>query len=168
MSGSQLPVFVRTAAAKDLQCVSDLLAVTWHATYDFVYGAEKVSEITRDWHSAVALQQSLTKPNSEFLLADDGKQILGMAFAASSGRIINLDQLYVLPGQQRRGIGAQLLDEVVACFFDADRIRLEVDPGNAGAIRFYQRHGFVEAGRTKNCGSGQSGIPALIFEKHLG
>ena len=44
---------------------------------------------------------------------------------------------------------------------------LEVDPQNAPAIAFYQAHGFVEVGRTENCGNGQSGIPALIFEKPL-
>ncbi len=168
MSDRQLPVFIRTAAAKDLKAVSDLLRVTWHATYDPLYGSQKVIEITKAWHSVDALQRRLTKPNSEFLLADDGKAILGMAFATSASRTINLHQLYILPGQQGRGIGRQLLEEVLECFFDAERITLEVDPGNIGAIRFYQRHGFDQTGRTDNCGTGQSGIPALVFEKRLG
>jgi ribosomal protein S18 acetylase RimI-like enzyme len=161
------PFFIRTASGRDLPEVSALLGVTWHATYDRLYGVEKVSAITREWHSVDALQKRLVKPNSEFLVADDGKELLGMAFATASNRVVTLYQLYVLPEHQGRGIGAQLLEEVFECFFDAERLLLEVDPGNASAIEFYRRHGFAETGRTENCGSGQSGIPALIFERQL-
>jgi ribosomal protein S18 acetylase RimI-like enzyme len=162
------PFYIRTASAKDLPAVSALLGATWHATYDRLYGAEMVAAITADWHSVAALQRRLDLPNSEFLLADDGKSLLGMTFASASGRLVTLHQLYVLPAHQGRGVGAQLLEEVLECFFDADRIRLEVDPGNQGAIAFYKRHGFAETGRTENCGTGQSGIPALIFDRQLG
>ena len=33
-----------------------LLVETWHATYDAIYGAERVTEITDDWHSIASLQ----------------------------------------------------------------------------------------------------------------
>ncbi len=46
-------------------------------------------------------------------------------------------------------------------------MRLEVEPQNAAAIAFYLSHGFTEVGRNENSGAGQSGIPALIFEKPL-
>jgi len=162
------PFYLRTAMAKDLPAVSALLGVTWHATYGRLYGAEKVAAIIAAWHSVAALQRRLDRPNSEFLLADDGKSLLGMAFATASGRLVTLHQLYVLPDHQGRSIGTQLLEEVLESFFDAERIRLEVDPGNPGAIDFYKRHGFAETGRTENCGTGQSGIPALVFERHIG
>jgi ribosomal protein S18 acetylase RimI-like enzyme len=161
------PFYIRTASVRDLPAVSALLGVTWHATYDRLYGAEKVTAITSEWHSVAALQRRLDSPNSEFLLADDGKSLLGMAFASASRRLVTLHQLYVLPAHQGRGVGVQLLEEVLECFFDAERITLEVDPGNAGAIEFYKRYGFAETGRTENCGTGQSGIPALIFERQL-
>jgi ribosomal protein S18 acetylase RimI-like enzyme len=161
------PFYIRTASVRDLPAVSALLGTTWHAIYDRLYGAEKVAAITSEWHSVPALQSRLERPNSEFLLADDGKSLLGMAFAAASGRLVTLHQLYVLPAHHGRGIGGQLLEEVLECFFDAERITLEVDPGNAGAIDFYKRYGFAETGRTENCGAGKSGIPALIFERQI-
>jgi ribosomal protein S18 acetylase RimI-like enzyme len=46
-------------------------------------------------------------------------------------------------------------------------MRLEVEPRNTAAIGFYRAHGFTEVGRNENAASGQSGIPALIFEKPL-
>ena len=48
-------MFVRTASERDLQAVRDLLVETWHATYDHIYGVERVAAITDDWHSIASL-----------------------------------------------------------------------------------------------------------------
>lgn len=162
-------MFVRTASERDLAAVRALLAETWHATYDAVYGAARVTEITNEWHSVASLKTRLTRPNSEFLVADDGKEIAGMAFAAASadGKSLMLHQLYVLPSFQGRGIGTMLLEEIEDSFPEALVIRLEVEEANLQAIRFYEAHGFARTGRTANCGSDQSGFPALIYEKPL-
>ena len=163
-------MFVRTASERDLETIKALLAETWHATYDAIYGVERVNEITAEWHSLAALKAQVVKPNSEFLVADDGKQIAGMAFAAatSDAKLVMLHQLYVRPGNQGGGIGRMLLDEVEQCFPEARTLRLEVEEANVQAIRFYTANGFVRAGTTANCGTEQSGIPALVFEKRLG
>jgi len=162
-------MFVRTASERDLAAIRALLVETWHATYDTVYGTERVSEITDDWHSIASLKARLIRPNSEFLVADDGKRIGGMAFAAATtdAKIVLLNQLYVLPACQRQGIGQALLDEVEASFPEANTLRVEVEEANKPAIAFYRAKGFVPAGSTADCGGG-SGLPALIFEKPLG
>ena len=163
-------MFVRTASPRDLEAVRALLVETWHDTYDTIYGRDRVTAITDDWHSIKALESRLRQPNSEFLVADDGKRVGGMAFAAmavDSPATMMLHQLYVLPSLQGRGIGGLLLDEVESCFPDASTVRLEVEEKNAGAIAFYQSQGFSEVGRTQNCGAEQSGIPALILERPI-
>ncbi len=73
--------FVRSASDRDMKAVSVLLGETWHATYDAFYGAERVSAITADWHSPAALARQMARPDGEFLVADDGRRIGGMAFA---------------------------------------------------------------------------------------
>ncbi|MBZ9707975.1 GNAT family N-acetyltransferase [Mesorhizobium sp. ESP7-2] len=162
-------MFVRTAGDRDLAAVRALLVETWHATYDAIYGAERVTEITNERHSIASLKARLAKPNSEFLVADDGKRIGGMAFAEAvgDGGVVMLRQLYVLPLLQDRGIGGMLLDEIIESFPEAHRIRLEVEEKNGRAVAFYQANGFVQAGRTENCGSAGSAIPALIYERVL-
>ncbi|MES0033077.1 GNAT family N-acetyltransferase [Mesorhizobium sp. M0040] len=162
-------MFVRTAGERDLAAVRALLIETWHATYDAIYGAARVTEITDEWHSIAALKARLTRPNSEFLLADDGKSIGGMAFAAATtdARIVMLNQLYVHPAWQRQGIGQALLDEIEASFPEVRTLRVEVEEANAPAIAFYRSRGFLPAGNTADCG-GASGLPALVLEKQLG
>ncbi|TIV74013.1 MAG: GNAT family N-acetyltransferase, partial [Mesorhizobium sp.] len=49
-------MFVRTASERDLVAVRALLVETWHATYDAIYGAERVTAITDDWHSIASLK----------------------------------------------------------------------------------------------------------------
>ncbi|MBA3447746.1 MAG: GNAT family N-acetyltransferase [Pseudaminobacter sp.] len=163
-------MFVRTASERDLPAVRELLVATWRATYDSIYGAERVKDITDDWHSIASLKARLARPNSEFLVADDGKRIGGMAYAAATTdpKIVLLHQLYVNPSFQRAGLGRMLLAEVEDSFPDARTVRLEVEAANAPALAFYRRNGFVQAGETANCGGPTSGIPAMVMEKTLG
>lgn len=162
-------MFVRTASERDLVAVRALLVETWHATYDAIHGAERVTAITDDWHSIASLKARLTRPNSEFLVADDGKRLGGMAFAAATTdpKIVLLHQLYVHPACQRQGVGQSLLDEVEASFPEMRTLRLEVEEANAGAIAFYGANGFRHADKTADCG-GSSGWPALVLEKRFG
>ena len=161
--------FVRSASVRDVAAIREVLAQTWRATYAPFYGAARVEEIIAEWHSEAALKASLARPHGEFLVADDGKQIGGVAFASYSAetKAVSLHQLYVRPECQGLGIGRDLFAEIETCFPDAQSLTLEVDPGNETAIAFYQAHGMVETGRTDNCGKGESGIPALILTKPL-
>ncbi|MBC8129168.1 MAG: GNAT family N-acetyltransferase [Rhizobiaceae bacterium] len=161
--------FVRTAGERDLAEVSRLLAETWHATYDVLYGADQVATITASWHTVEALRQRLAKPHSEFLVADDGERLPAMAFAAAAGegRTVLLHQLYVLPAFQRLGIGSELLGEVEGCFPTADLIRVEVEEANLKALSFYTSRGFVTAASTGVTALDAPERPALLLEKRL-
>ncbi len=161
-------LFVRSASSRDLATVSELLHETWHATYDSIYGCDRVAEITAEWHSPARLAEHLAWPDSEFIVADDGKTIAGMAYARMiSENCAVLHQLYVLPAWQGKGAGNLLLQEICRCFPQAETLRLEVEAANIMAIAFYERHGFNRAGATSNCGNADSGIPALVYEKRL-
>lgn len=143
-------MFVRTASERDVPAIRALLVETWHDTYDAIYGAAKVTEITNEWHSIRSLTARLTVPRSEYLVADDGKALAGMAFAAAdeTGETVTLRQLYVLPSMQGRGVGGLLLDEVEESFPEAKRLVLEVEAANEKALRFYLSRGFVDTGES--------------------
>jgi ribosomal protein S18 acetylase RimI-like enzyme len=163
------PYFIRTASSDDVSAISALLAETWRAIYTVWFGAEKVEAIIADWHSPQAIGRKLALPDSEFIVADSGRQIGGIAFASldRATRTVTLHQLYVRPSLQRSGIGRDLFAEIETCFDDATAMRLEVEPRNAGAIAFYEAHGFHRVGVTEHCGQAGSGMEALTMEKRL-
>lgn len=161
--------FIRTASDRDIEPVRTLLTKTWHATYDALYGEEKVSQMIASWHSPQAIKERIEKKGGEFLVADDGKRLGGMGYAAMSTKMTKtalLHQLYVAPEFQRQGVGRDIFAELETCFPDAEIMRLEVDPKNAAAIAFYQGVGFVQIDEIERM-AGVEGLPGIVMEKSL-
>lgn len=161
-------MWIRSACENDLKAVQTLLRAAWHSAYDQIHGPEKVAATTADWHSLGNLSANLKRPWSEFLLADTGEAIAGIAYASQSSEdFVTLHQLYVDPAMTGQGIGGQLLEECFESFPEAKVFRLEVDEQNLRAVKFYGQFGFRETGRTANCGRDDSGMPAIIMEKRV-
>ena len=163
-------MFVRTASKRDLPAVRSLLVETWHNTYDTIYGRDRVTTITDEWHSLTALEKQMQRPNSEFLVADDGTRIGGMAFAAmepDAPGVLKLYQLYVLPSLQGRGIGGSLLDETESCFPEATTLKLEVVEENVKAVAFYLAQGFSQTSRSAETDNSGVTTHALVLERAI-
>jgi ribosomal protein S18 acetylase RimI-like enzyme len=162
--------FIRSAGEADLEKVQTLLADTWRDTYTPFHGDHVVEAMIAHWHSKASLARRLSRPDSEFLVADDGRQLAGMAFAAMSRKtpkLVNLHQLYVHPLWQGQGIGTELFAEIETCFPDASRMHLEVTVENERAIDFYTKVGFSEIARIENVGPPGAKLPAILMEKTL-
>lgn len=159
--------FVRTASAQDLTRVREILKETWHATYDPIYGHEKVIEITDHWHSIKLLEDMRHAPHSEFLVADNGTVTGGMAYAIQKDKTIFLKMLYVHPDFHGGKTGLHLMIEIENSFIDAEVVRLEVEEKNTKAIQFYEKFGFKKVGEVTDCGEEGSNIPALVMEKQI-
>ncbi|MGL5114942.1 MAG: GNAT family N-acetyltransferase, partial [Beijerinckiaceae bacterium] len=158
---------IRTASAADLVQIRDVLVTTWHATYDAIYGREKVTEITGRWHSIDNLARQIDQPLQAFLVAEYAGTVQATASAAiTRDGLLKLNRLYVRPESHRQGIGRLMLDEVFARFPLAFGCELEVEPQNRHAVAFYARHGFDLAGDVSNCG-GDSGVGAKIMRRQL-
>ena len=161
-------MWVRTASQQDASAIQSLLADVWHATYDDIYGREKVSALTADWHKTDILQKQMKRPKSEFLVIDDGKNLSGMAYGRmKSDSELVLPQLYVSAEHQRKGQGSELLNELLSCFPEARTVTLQVDEANSGSIEFYKKFGFEQTGTRDNYGKGESGIRAIIMTREL-
>ena len=79
---------------------------------------------------------------------------------------IVLYMLYVHPEWKGQKIGSALLQAVIACYSDANAIRLEVLRDNIAAIEWYKAKGFEIYGETKNA-TGTASVAALYMEKKL-
>lgn len=92
---------------------------------------------------------------------EGGTRPLGFATALPSGAEWEVDDLFVAPDQQRRGLGRALLEDLVERARAAGAIALAVT-GNPHAAAFYLAAGFVEIGRAQTRFGG-----APRFVRHL-
>lgn len=82
-----------------------------------------------------------------FLLEDEGTA-MGYALIAKTfsqepgGLAIWVEELYVLPEYQGRGLGSQAFEQLERYYPDCRRFRLEIEPDNEGAERLYRRLGY--------------------------
>lgn len=160
---------IRLARADDAPEVRALLVRTWHATYDSIFGAEKVTEITDRWHAESVLVAQTESESTKFHVVEINGAIVATSLAkAGLDGNVELSRLYVDPRHQRAGLGHALLKSVQSAFPQARRMKLEVEPANTKARSFYAQFGFEEIARTDACG-GDAGVAqaALILEAPL-
>jgi ribosomal-protein-alanine N-acetyltransferase len=83
------------------------------------------------------------------LAARDRRRVVGFAVMEFYDEHAHLSLLAVLPGYQRQGVGKQLVEWLEASARTAGifAVRLELRAGNDDARRFYERLGYLEAGR---------------------
>ena len=96
---------------------------------------------TREWVATIVL------PNQEVRVAEVGGRVVG--YVTRDGTELN--DLYVQPEAQGRGAGTALLREAMAR--SPGELLLWTFQRNAGARRFYERHGFVAIERTDGAGN---------------
>ncbi len=87
-------------------------------------------------------KRDIVLPREMVWVAELRSEAVGYA-SASDGLLNNL---YVLPDCQGRGIGSALLSEVK--IHAPEVLKLWTFEPNEGAIRFYERHGFVTIERS--------------------
>ena len=70
-----------------------------------------------------------------------------------AGPVALLDELYVVPERRGRGIGSQVIELLLRTAGErsVSLVEINVDEGDTGARRFYERHGFsaTEPGSTE-------------------
>ncbi len=103
--------------------------------------------------SAETFWSELAAPGRAYWVArgDDGG-LLGYAGAAAAGGDADVQTVATAPAARGRGLGDALLTacEDHATALGAGALLLEVEAGNAPALRLYHRHGFVQVARRRD------------------
>ena len=117
------------------------------------------------------LRRLVRRANGVTWIAEDDSQMTGFATAGWSRQrgelIAYIETIEVLPAFRGRGAGAALLGHIEdsARAAGANLLWLHVDAENAAAIRLYEVHGYLHAGREE--GYYPDGHPALVYFKRL-
>lgn len=139
-----MSITIRRAVAEDLDAVRFIGFSTWPPTYGPLQGARYVLDALDTYWSADALRAAIEAGDID--VAETAQGVVGMAEVAELGDDLVLWKLYVLPSQQRSGIG----HELISAAKDRARARgrgllTEYVSENSNAGRFYEREGFVPA-----------------------
>ncbi len=130
-----LEMKIRTATPKDSRACADVHMLA-RKSMDYLPQDLHTPEETYTWKRDVVLL------HERVWVAEVGHQIV--AYASVSDGFLN--NLYVLPDHQRRGIGSALLSKVKMHL--PGGVRLWTFEPNGAAIRFYERHDFATIERS--------------------
>jgi ribosomal protein S18 acetylase RimI-like enzyme len=147
------PLAVRRGGNGDAPALAQLGRESFIATFAHLYRAEDLAAFLAGTHTPERVSTDLANPDVIYFVAERDGVLLGYAKLmlacawpehARGGRVVELKQLYTAPGATGGGIGAALMEQVLAAARErgADEIQLSVWQGNHGAQRFYRRFGF--------------------------
>ncbi|MHB1353510.1 MAG: GNAT family N-acetyltransferase [Thiobacillus sp.] len=140
---------VSRLSAADVEAVQSLARTVWQATYPALIPQAQIDAMLAERYAAPGIQKQLESPRDAWWIARQDGSVAAFAHAQAAPPDCKLDKLYVDPARQRSGIGAALLLAVSAWAQtqQATRLWLQVNRGNARAIRAYEKYGFriVEA-----------------------
>ncbi|MEW6118702.1 MAG: GNAT family N-acetyltransferase [Pseudomonadota bacterium] len=139
----------------EIEAVAALARTVWQATYPGLIGEAQIEYMLGDRYAATRIRTQFDDPLHAWWGL--GRPLAGFAHAFIAGSICKLDKLYVHPERQRRGLGALLF--AAACDWaraqGATHIRLQVNRGNARAIRAYEKYGLqIVESRVFDIGAG--------------
>ncbi|MBN8759002.1 MAG: GNAT family N-acetyltransferase [Thiobacillus sp. 65-69] len=133
----------RRIAPDDIDAIAALARQVWQATYPPLISQAQIDHMLAERYAAERMHDQLADPLHAWWIA--GAPAAGFAHAHLDGPVCKLDKLYVRPDRQRHGLGAALLAAAVdwARMQGMARMRLQVNRGNAQAIRAYRKYGFA-------------------------
>jgi ribosomal protein S18 acetylase RimI-like enzyme len=140
---------IRVAQLDDLPAIRHIARESWSDVYRGVVPALVQRQVIETWYSPEALQGSVTSPDSIFLIAETAARVIGFAqLVCGSNAAATLTRIYVLPSEQRRGVGAELARALFdqASSRGISRIDVAVAAQNERARNFYERLSFVISG----------------------
>ena len=117
------------------------------------------------WTAAMYREELALTDTRHYLVAEDTGTVVGYAGLIAYDDEAHVATIGVTGGRQGEGIGAQLLDALLA---EADRrspvVLLEVRADNEHAQELYRRRGFAEIGRRRGYYQ-PSGTDAVVMKR---
>ena len=134
---------LRPYAPADEDAAIELWRRTWQLHYPHLDFSARVDWWRDRWRVEIV-------PLAQITVAEAAGQMVG--FVTVDPKTFDLDQIVVAPEAWGGGVASALIAE--AKRLSPDGLDLHVNKDNFRAIRFYEKHGFVQTGEDKNPVSG--------------
>ena len=152
-------VEIREANSNDVQALSAIGHASFRAAYEEWSEPDDLIAHLEEFFSETAIRGEMALPGHHYLIALINGVPAGFIklreharpAEVPATRALELHQVYVLPEQQRSGIGGQLIDAAARFAGDkaADGIWLSVWRDAPWAVNCYRKYGFEEVGTTE-------------------
>jgi ribosomal protein S18 acetylase RimI-like enzyme len=149
-AGSLPSVRLRRATVDDASDVAAVYIVSRQEAAPYMPRSRHTSDEIRNWIASIVLVEQ----DVWVAVVDD--RIVGIAVLRGDF----VDQFYVLPEHQRRGVGTQLLVHVKR---QRRVLRLYTFQSNQPARAFYEKHGFTAVAFGDGTGN-EEGEPDVLYE----
>lgn len=135
---------IRPAETSDIPGIQMVAALTWPHAYADILTPHQVEYMLHMMYSYDTLEKQMTREGHVFFVAENDGKMMGFAGCSFyENSAWKLHKLYVLPFQQKTGLGKTLLQlvETTAREAGADALLLNVNRNN-NAFAFYKHQGF--------------------------
>ena len=132
---------IRTMKETDIEAIQHIAAISWHATYEGIIPRDIQKPFLQQAYSVERLKERLVNTNFYVAVKDD--EVVGYAnfSALHDNDEVELAAIYVLPSEQGKGIGSQLLTHGIN-ELSPRAIYLNVEKENLVGRQFYEAKGF--------------------------
>jgi len=146
MSSQQFEIRIEKAGVEDLPRLSALAADIWRASYPGIISNDQIEYMLTMMYDVDVLRREMDEGIRYDIATIDGQWIGFAGYGPTSTRgEVKLHKLYLRKEYQGAGLGSRMLRHVMqqAAQQGCETITLNVNKGNALAIRAYERAGFI-------------------------
>lgn len=137
---------IRDATVSDIPTIQEIAENTWPAVYSSIISQDQLTYMLRLIYSNEALKKSIESSDQQFIILYENNKAQGFASFGPRRKdpfVCKLNKLYVLPENQGKGFGRQLINRVKAIIQAKDIHTLDLNVNRFNPAKsFYEKVGF--------------------------
>jgi ribosomal protein S18 acetylase RimI-like enzyme len=137
---------IREADIEDMATIRQLAYAIWPSAYTGILGPAQLDYMLNKSYSISSLQRQMNVLKHQFVIVFENENPIGFASFSphnDDSNIYHLNKIYVLPAQQRKNIGRQILDYITRQIKTAGATSLQLNVNRHNkALHFYEKFGF--------------------------
>lgn len=136
---------IRNAEIDDLETIRELAYKIWPAAYGEILGKAQLDYMLEKIYSLSSLRNQFNVLKHHFIMVIEDDIPIGFAsFSAhDDAAVFHLHKIYVLPAEQGKNVGKQVLDHIISDIKTAGATSLQLNVNRFNkALHFYEKQGF--------------------------